>query len=533
MSRHPLSSTDTKVYMRQIACAVIAFVLAAAGAAPAQEKTVPLPPGVKVEGMPPIPQSIADGLAQYAQFRMAQMQAWHPVKRQVLVNTTFATPQLHVLDGPGRDRRQLTWMPGGVSVRNAYPAFDPADPNTFVFLYDPSGGESRSLYRFDMTTGQVSLVVEAQSRYGLAWARQGKWVAYDSAERNGKDRDLYVVQPADPKTKRRLAEFEGPFSPHDWSPDGAMLVANEIVSNSETYLWVIDVKTGEKSAITPRDGEKAGFYFPRFSADGKKVYAMSDREGGVWRAWRCDVAKCVWSAVTPAGTALDSPTGTGAMELSSDGTLLATIVDRGTSTELLIMDLSTLKPRSLPAMPRGVVSNLHWRPASKELGFTHGSVKAQADAYSVDTSLGTLTRWTFSETTFNADALPVPDLVEWKSSDGVTISGILYHPAARFTGPRPVLVQLHGGPDQREMAVFRGRSNYFLNELGVALIYPNVRGSSGFGREFAEMDNGGKRDGAIKDVGGLLDWIATRPDLDATRVVLAGPSYGGWLALEA
>jgi dipeptidyl aminopeptidase/acylaminoacyl peptidase len=80
---------------------------------------------------------------------------------------------------------------------------------------------------------------------------------------------------------------------------------------------------------------------------------------------------------------------------------------------------------------------------------------------------------------------------------------------------------------------FQGRSNYFLNELGIALLFPNVRGSAGFGRAFEQLDNGKGRDGAVKDVGAMLDWIATRPDLDKGRVVLAGPSYGGWLALEA
>jgi dipeptidyl aminopeptidase/acylaminoacyl peptidase len=96
-----------------------------------------------------------------------------------------------------------------------------------------------------------------------------------------------------------------------------------------------------------------------------------------------------------------------------------------------------------------------------------------------------------------------------------------------------VMVSIHGGPSARERAVFRGRSNYLLNELGVAILYPNVRGSSGFGREFEALDDGNKRDGAVKDIGALLDWIAQRPGLDKDRVVLIGVSYGGWLALEA
>jgi dipeptidyl aminopeptidase/acylaminoacyl peptidase len=192
-----------------------------------------------------------------------------------------------------------------------------------------------------------------------------------------------------------------------------------------------------------------------------------------------------------------------------------------------------MKPRTLPGLPKGLFAELMWRPGSHELAFDLGS-PVKKEVYSVDASLGTVTRWTFSELTFNPDVLPAPEVVEWKSSDGVTFSGILYKPPTKFTGRRPVVVNFHGGPDfLREQVRFLGRSNYFLNELGVALVYPNVRGSPGYGKKFQEMDNGRGRDGVIKDVGTVLDWIATRPDLDSGRVVFSGGSYGGWLALEA
>lgn len=517
--------------MRHLACAALLASLPLA--ALAQEPTIPIPPTIKVEGMPPIPQSVADGLAPYAQFRAAQMQAWHPTKRQLLVTTAFGSvPQLHLVDGPGRDRRQLTWLGTGVSIRLGNPAFDPADGNTFIFQWAPAGGESRSLYRYDLTTGQSALVADTQSRYAPVWSRQGSWLVFDSTLRNGRDRDLYVVRPSDPSSMRRLVEGEGSWGPEDWSPDGSTILANEVFSNVETYLWRVDVKTGQKTPVTRRgDGMKAVWYNARFSSDGKKVYAISDRDGE-GRVWRCDVAACAWTPVTADGVAVDLSPGAG-FEISPDGSVLAVIIDRGSETELRIVDLTTLKSRPLPAIPKGAITNVHWRPGSREVGFTLASNKSQGDAYSVDTSLGTLTRWTTSETTFNADALPPPEVIEWKSFDGLAISGILYRPPSKFTGPRPVLVGLHGGPDQRDRIRFLGRSNYFLNEMGIALLFPNVRGSLGFGRKFMLLDDGRGRDGAIKDVGTLLDWIAMRPDLDKTRVVLNGASYGGWLALEA
>lgn len=522
--------------MRHFVCAAILGLLSAQ--TPAQEAMIQQPPSLTTEGIPPIPQSVADGLARYAQFRQAQLQGWHPKDQGILIRTALGNAaQLHHVAGPSRDRRQLTWYPRGVHSEVS-PSFDPADSDTFVFLFDPANTEARSLYRYEMSTGESTLVDKSKTRYPPIWSPQGKWLAYDSSERNGRDTDLYIVQPSDPTTKRRLLEVENLWSPEDWSPDGSTILLNEVFGNSETYLWRVDVKTGEKTAITRRgDGKPAAWFNARFSKDGRRVYAISDRgEGGEPRIWRCNVAACAWTPVSGDGLAVDltpSINGSGGFEISSDGSLLAFTVDRGSFTELQVIELANLKARPLPAMPKGVVTQLHWRPGSREIGFTFASVKAQSDVYSIDTSRGALTRWTYSEASFNPEVLPSPEVVEWKSFDGTTISGILYKPARKFKGPRPVMIQIHGGPDIRERARWQGRSNYFLNEMGVALIWTNVRGSSGFGREYMRLDDGKGRDGAIKDIGALLDWIAKRPDLDQDRVVLVGASYGGWLALEA
>src|SRR5690349_10484650 len=180
--------------MRHFVCAAALAVWPALTVLHAQEKVVPTPPTVVTEGMPPIPQSIADGLARYAQFRQAQLMAWHPTKRQMVITTTLSgsVPQLYAID-----------------------AFDPADPNGLVYQFDPEGNELRSLYRYDLATGDTALITTSKTRYPHVFARQGKWVAFDSAERNGRDRDLYVMNVSDPATKRRVIEAEGAWSPQD------------------------------------------------------------------------------------------------------------------------------------------------------------------------------------------------------------------------------------------------------------------------------------------------------------------------------
>src|SRR5262249_38019537 len=150
----------------------------------------------------------------------------------------------------------------------------------------------------------------------------------------------------------------------------------------------------------------------RFSSDSKRVYAISDRGGDLRRIWRCDVTSTEWTAVTPASDNVDS------FAFSPDGAQLAIAVDRGAAQELQVVDIGTMKPRSLPGVPKGILGELTWRPGSHELAFDLGP-PVRKDVYTVDASLGTVTRWTTSELTFNPDVLPAPEVVEWTSSDGV------------------------------------------------------------------------------------------------------------------
>jgi dipeptidyl aminopeptidase/acylaminoacyl peptidase len=109
----------------------------------------------------------------------------------------------------------------------------------------------------------------------------------------------------------------------------------------------------------------------------------------------------------------------------------------------------------------------------------------------------------------------------------------LYAPPRKFKGRRPVLVYIHGGPESQWRPEFFGRYNYFLNELGIALVCPNIRGSTGYGKTFLKLDNGLRREDAYKDMGALLDWVGSRDDLDAKRIMVTGGSYGGHMTLVA
>ena len=218
--------------------------------------------------------------------------------------------------------------------------------------------------------------------------------------------------------------------------------------------------------------------------------------------------------------------------LSWDGKTIAFVTNEGGISRLYLLDTRTRRRRPVPGLASGVLGGLVWQRDGGRLGFTFADTRSAGDAYSLDPATGKLTRWTTSETGgLDTKALPEPVLIRWPSFDGREISGFYYRPPARFPGKRPVLIEIHGGPEGQARPGFQGRGNYFLNELGVAIIEPNVRGSTGYGKTFVKLDNGFKREDTVKDIGALLDWIDRQPELDGSRIMVTGGSYGGYMTL--
>jgi dipeptidyl aminopeptidase/acylaminoacyl peptidase len=176
---------------------------------------------------------------------------------------------------------------------------------------------------------------------------------------------------------------------------------------------------------------------------------------------------------------------------------------------------------------------MQWHENNKDLAFYISSARTPADVYSTDLTSGKVDRWTYSETGgLNASTFVEPELIRWKSGDGLEVTGWLYRPnSQRFPGKRPIIVNIHGGPEGQARPGFMGRNNYFFDELGVAMVFPNVRGSTGFGKTFSMMDNGFKREGTYEDIKALLGWIKQQPTLDGNKILITGGSYGGHMTL--
>ena len=477
-----------------------------------------------VEGVPPIPATLPEEVRRYTEFRSATLASWHPVRREMLISTRFGdTPQVHLLKMPGGARTQLTFFP----ERVAGAAFRPKTGDQFVFSKDVGGNEFFQLYRYDLATGDVTLLTDGKSRNtDPLWSHDGTRLVYGSTRRNKKDVDLYTVNPSDPKSDRQLMQLEGGgWQALDFSPDDKQILVLEEISANESYLWVADSATGQKKPLTPKGGaEKVHYGGGEFAKDGRGVYTTTDKDSEFHRLAYIDLATGRHDYLTD-----HIKWDVDEFDLSPDGKTIAFVTNEDGISRLHLMDTRTRKEKTGPNLPVGIIGGLRWHQNGRDIGFIMNTARSTTDVYSLDTRTGLVERWTQSETGgLNTENFSEAQLVRWPSFDGRVISGFLYMPpAGKFTGPRPVVINIHGGPEGQSRPTFQGRGNYFINELGVAVIYPNVRGSTGYGKTFLSLDNGMKREDSYKDIGALLDWIKTRPDLDSSRVMVTGGSYGG------
>ena len=494
--------------------------------APAQSTELAPNENLVVDGVPKIPVSLAETVERYSNFRSANLTSWHPMQREMLIATRFAdVSEIHLVKMPAGARSQLTFYPDAVT--NAQ--YEPKDGHYFVFSKDVGGGEFYQLYRYDLGSGEVTPLTDGKSRNTNAvWWKQGGKLVYGSTRRTGKDMDLWEIDPAEPKSDHMLAQLEGGgWEALDWSTDGKKILVIEEISANESYLWVMDAATGEKKLLTPKGGEKVSYSGGRFAKDGHGIYTTCDKDSEFHRLTYIQLDNGEHSYLTTA-----IPWDVDELDLSDDGERIAFVSNEDGFGVLHIYDVAAKADKPVPNLPKGIVERVHWRPHSHELGFNLMSARSPSDVYSLDTETGKLERWTFSETGgLNPDQFSEPELIHWKSWDGRTISGFLYRPPAKFSGPRPVMILIHGGPEGQFRPDFGGTDNYYLNELGMALIYPNVRGSTGYGKTFLALDNGMLREGSYKDIDSLFDWIGKQPPLDAKRILVMGGSYGGFMTL--
>jgi dipeptidyl aminopeptidase/acylaminoacyl peptidase len=526
----------SKIFIPILAALLIApGISSEASAATETAPKVSVPESIIARNVPQIPQEGTEELLPYENLRTANLVDWHPTERRMLIRTRFSeSPQIHEVAMPMGARTQLTYYKDQVMAAQ----YRPGKPGQFIYALNEGGAENFQFFLMDPATGKARRFTDGKSRnISAVWSNDGKLLAYANNARNGRDFDLYVADPSTPGSERRVAELKGSWNPLDWSPDNRRILLSEDISANEGYLHWADVATGEVHTLTPRrpaGSEPVAYQGGLWSKDGRSVYAANDLDSEFLRIVRIDLdnaGKPAKSTVVSGDISWDVED----FDLSDDGNLLAFLTNEDGFSRLHILDLRTGEEAPTPELPKGAANGLQFRPGSHEIGLSISSARAPSDVYSYDADSRKLERWTASEAGgLNTASFAEPELVHFTSFDGRKIPAFVYRPPAnRFPGPRPVYINIHGGPEGQARPNFLGSNNYFINELGVVYLVPNVRGSSGYGKSYLKMDNGERREDSVKDIGALLDWIATQPGLDSKRVMVSGGSYGGYMVLAA
>ena len=482
------------------------------------------PAALDVEGVPPIPAELADEVRPYLEARHALVAGWRASDRSLLILTRFAdTPQLHAVAFPLGSRRQLTFEPDRIAG-----AFAAPNDDTVVVQMDVGGSEFFQLYT--LSGGRLSMITDGRSRnlFG-AFSRDGQLIGYSSSRRNGVDSDLYVVDPRDPGSERRVLEaVGGGWAVLDFMPSGRQLLVMQYHAVSRSVLYLLDIDGGGLTPITDETATTAWRY-ARVAPDGT-IWAISDEDSDVLRLGTLDPESKALRVVTP-----PLPWDVETFDVSSDGRTIAYATNEAGFSRLHILVVGSDEDHEIGGLPQGVIAALIVATCG-DVAVSVTGPKTPTDAFVVDRETGKVTRWTESECggldpARNADA----ELVKIASFDGESVTGFLFRPpASRFTGPRPLIINIHGGPEAQSRPNFLGWINYLINEMGVAVFFPNVRGSAGFGKRFLALDDGPfLREDSVSDIGAFIDHFGADPGIDRSRIAVTGGSYGGYMTLAA
>ena len=523
----PLRQHLTVVLVASLAIAVSDGVLASD-----VERRVVNNGSLVLEDIPEIPQSIRQELYPWQDVRAAVFRAWSADGRSIYASTGFGSvDSLHKIAMPGGARHQLTFYREPITEILRRPGSE-----QLTFLRDAGGSEFAQIFLFDTETGEATMLTDGESRNGSAvWDRRGARLAYKSTRRDGKANDIWVMDPDEPDKAEIALEADDGFlwRPAEFSREGGRLLLQNHVSVTESRVIMVDLDTGTRTLLAG-GGEIPSLNEPvAFDDDGDGFWLITD-QGGEFNqlAWQSLVPGAVPEIVTA-----DIPWDISNVVISHNRKRMAFVANENGQSRVYLLDPATREYRRVDKIPTGIVYRLRFSPNGRKLGMTLNSAQAPSDAYVLNLrhnplKSGWFTRWTESEVSrLVAKQFVMPELVSYSSFDGREVPAWIHKPQGE--GPHPVIIRIHGGPEGQARPMFSTTFQFWVANLGAAVIQPNVRGSTGYGKTYVGLDNGFQREDAVRDIGALLDWIETQPDLDASRVALYGGSYGGYMVLAS
>jgi dipeptidyl aminopeptidase/acylaminoacyl peptidase len=396
-----------------------------------------------------------------------------------------------------------------------------------LLLVDEGGNERTQLYVMEPGEEPEPLVVDPRfNHWTPAVSSDGSLLAYATNRGNGRDFEVVVRELT--SGEERTFELRGYLAVHGFSPDGRRLVVErlgELAGDSDLFL--LEVETGEVVLATPHDGA-AEYLTPAWLSDSSGLYAATNAFGDSFCIARYDLAGAEW------GVALESPWD---LQCATDeaGRSLLVIANEDGWSRLEVRDPATLGLRAEVPLPgRGVVPEWPVQPAfsrdGRRLAFAFSTPREPLQAFCYDLESGELRRLTGDGPIEGAE----PELHRFASFDGEEIPVFLFEPEGE--GPFPIVLVVHGGPESQWRPFYSpsvGPLTQFLVSRGYAVAAPNVRGSTGYGKRFEHLDDVALRLDSVRDLAELHAWLSARPEIDGSRAVVYGGSYGGYMVLAA
>jgi len=484
-----------------------------------------------LQDIPEIPQTTVDALNQYQNIRSAPFRGWSNDGKSIFISTRFGdVSQIHKVNKPNGARKQLTFFKEPIGSVERQPYTD-----TLAFTMDAGGSEYAQIFLLDTSTGTSKMLTDGESRNGaIKWSSDGKRLAYLSTKRNGKSNDIWVMDPNQPnKAKIILESTDGSWwGPSAWSSDSSQLLVAQYVSASDSRVYLVNTTTGEKKILAGSTTKASSNFAQAFNKDNSGFFLITNQSSEFQQLAFQPLNSDKPQIITP-----KLKWDVSGFAINQDKTLAAFTANEDGINSVYLMDTKSFKYKKVDNLPIGLVGGLEFRPDGKKLALTLNTSQSPSDSFVLDlkgNSLdhGNITRWTYSEVGgLNTSNFSSPDLIRFKSFDQREIPAFVYKPKTK--GPHPVIISIHGGPESQFRPSFRSDFQLWMDKLDAVVIAPNVRGSAGYGKEYLSLDNGYKREDSVKDIGALLDWIATQPDLDKNRVAVYGGSYGGYMVLAS
>ncbi len=490
-----------------------------------------------MEDVPEIPAEIVDSLNRYQNVRSAPFETWSADGKSLFIDTRFGdVGNLHRVDMPGGARHQVTFFdePVGQVVRQP-------GASTLIFTRDAGGSEFAQIFQLEPAGGDARMLTDGESRNGgVVWDREGRVFAYQSTARNGASNDVWLMDPEAPEDRKIVLESpDGTlWAPAEFSKSGSKILVANYVSITDSRVNLLDLDTGDVTLLAG-GAENPSVNLPMaFDDDNDGFWLITDRAG--------EFNTLAWQSLEPGAepefVTAEIPWNVEGAAISDDRRRAAFSVNAGGKSELYLIDPASREYRAVSGIPVGLIGGLEFSPDGTRLAMTINTAKSPSDTFVLDLGrdvldYGKLERWTFSEVGgLDTSSFREPELIEYPTFDEVegsprNIPAWLYKPAG--PGPHPVVISIHGGPESQSRPWFSSTYQLWLDKLGVAVLVPNVRGSTGYGKTYVTLDNGFKREDSVKDIGALLDWIDTQPDLDQDRVAVFGGSYGGYMVLAS